>query len=553
MSEERPNDTNISRRDFVKTGATAGLGATALAGLVSPEAKAQGSVQDWDRTADFVIVGAGTAGLAGAVSALDHGLSVIMVEENYDIGGHGIVSGGNVNLGGGTSRQRRYGVEDSADQVFEDWIDHERSQSRYSDREMVRAFADENAATFEWLVENGVDFQDHVLGGGDMPQRQGRTVQWPIYEELITSYPTRVGSGLVRALEKSAREKGAEILLLHKMTTLVRETPASGRVLGIVAVHEGQEVRIEGTRGVLLANGGHTSNVLFRRMFDPRLTEEYQVAGEPYSKQTGDGELAAMAIGASLWSTANQSMEAGNWISKAAHIGTPWGYGNLIWLADSPMFDQTPGSGLTAVDWQNAIMVTEMGRRFHDEMGGGHDFYNAALAYHGNPSRLDGGGPIWAIFDAEAVTRQRWDPTPPNIKPDSDWFFRADTIAELARSISNPHQTVPMPAAALEETLARYNSFVDSGTDEDFGKPTPMHKIQTPPFYAAWSTPILHDSLTGLRTNPKAQVMDVHGDVIEGLYCAGETQGGFAQHGLARCLVFGRIAGRDAALNGGEA
>ena len=552
MSTEKQTDAKISRRDFVKTGASVGLGATALAGLVNSEAEAQGSIQDWDLTADFVVVGAGTAGLAGAVSALDHGASVIMVEENYDIGGHGIVSGGNVNLGGGTTRQRKYGVEDSADQVFEDWTNHEQLQSRYSDREMVRTFADENAATFEWLVENGVDFQDHVLGGGNMPQRQGRSNQWPIYEELITSHPSRVGSGVVRALERSARNKGAEILLLHKMTSLVREAPTSGRVLGIVVVHEGAEVRIRGTRGVLLATGGHTSNVLFRRIFDPRLTEEYQVAGEPYSKQTADGELAAMAVGASLWSTANQTVEAGNWISKAAHIGTPWGYGNLVWLPDSPMFDQTPGSGLSAVDWQNAIMVTEMGRRFHNEIGGGHDFYNAALAYHGNPNKLDGGGPIWAIFDAEAVARQRWDPTPPYIKPDSDWFFNADTIAGLASRIRNPHQKIPTPPAVLEETVARYNSFVDSGTDEDFGKPTPRNKIQTPPFYAAWSTPILHDSLTGLRTNTRAQVMDLQGGVISGLYCAGETQGGFAQHGLGRCLVFGRVAGRDAALNGGE-
>ena len=101
--------------------------------------------------------------------------------------------------------------------------------------------------------------------------------------------------------------------------------------------------------------------------------------------------------------------------------------------------------------------------------------------------------------------------------------------------------------------MARYNEFVDAGEDADFGKPNPRYKIQTPPFYAAWSTPILHDSLTGLRTNAQAQVIDVHGDVIPGLYCAGESQGGFAQHGLGRCLVFGRIAGRDAAVNGGNA
>ena len=85
-----------------------------------------------------------------------------------------------------------------------------------------------------------------------------------------------------------------------------------------------------------------------------------------------------------------------------------------------------------------------------------------------------------------------------------------------------------------------------------FNKPTPLHKIAPPPFYAAWSTPILHDCLTGLRTNTKAQVINVQGQVIPGLYCAGESQGGFAQHGLGRTLVFGRIAGREAALSGGK-
>ncbi len=550
MSKGKGNDTSLSRRDFVKTGAVAGLGATGLGGLVSCAASGQEGGQAWDRTADFVIVGAGTAGLAGAVSALEHGASVIIVEANYDIGGHGILSGGRVNLGGGTSLQRTHGVEDSADHVFEDWINHESLQSRYSDRAMVRAFADENASTFEWLVENGVDFQDTLISSGGMVERQSRAFQWPVYEELITSYPTRHGSGLIRALEKKARENGAEILLLHKMTRLVREAPTSGRVLGIVAEHEGEEVRLRGTKGTLLATGGHTSNVHFRRMFDPRLTEEYQVAGEPYTPQAADGELAAMAIGASLWSTANQTMEAGSWISKTAHIGTRWGYGNLVWLPDSPMFDRTPGSGLSEVDWQNAIMVTDMGRRFYDETGRGHGFYNAALAYHGNPNKLDGGGPIWAIFDADAVARQGWEIGPPYVDPAGDWFFMADTIAELARSIRSPYQTAPMPPAALEETVARYNSFVDSGIDEDFGKPTPRNRIGRPPFYAAWSTPILHDSLTGLRTNPRAQVMDLNGEVIPGLYCAGETQGGFAQHGLARCIVFGRIAGREAALDG---
>jgi urocanate reductase len=95
--------------------------------------------------------------------------------------------------------------------------------------------------------------------------------------------------------------------------------------------------------------------------------------------------------------------------------------------------------------------------------------------------------------------------------------------------------------------VERYNSFVASGVDSDFNKPTPLHPVARPPFYAAWATPILHDSLTGLRTDTHGQVIDTRGEAIAGLYCAGESQGGFAQHGLGRCLVFGRIAGRHAA------
>ena len=550
MEKKKQSHRALDRREFLKKSAAIGVGATALGGLDASELEAQ---QGWDREADFVTIGAGTAGLAAAVSALDQGASVIMVEVNYDVGGHGLVSGGNVHLGGGTSRQRKFEIEDSADSVYEDWVRHDHRDSRYSDRELVRAFADENAASFEFLVENGVEFQDHFLGPGaaSTVARQGRTVQWPVASERVTHHPTRVGSGLVRALEKSARAKGAEVLLEHRMTRIVRENPFSGRVLGVTALHRGVTVNIRARKGVLIATGGSSSNVTLRRTFDPRLTEEYQVAGEPWSRQSGDGELAAMAIGAALWATANQTKESGNYMSKTRYIGCKWGYSSLIWQPDSPIFHRARASGLTIFSWQNAIMVNQTGRRFWDEMDGGFDYFAACLADNGDSSTRNGGGPIWAIFDAEAVEREGWDPNPPFVDRDG-YFFSGDTIADLAGNIDNEYQSGPMTPTALEETVARYNSFVDTGIDVDFGKPTPMYKIQTPPFYAAWSTPILHDSLTGLRTNARAQVMDYHGQVIPGLYCAGESQGGFAQHGLGRCVVFGRIAGRDAALNGGE-
>ncbi|MDR2216481.1 MAG: FAD-binding protein, partial [Nevskiaceae bacterium] len=128
------------------------------------------------------------------------------------------------------------------------------------------------------------------------------------------------------------------------------------------------------------------------------------------------------------------------------------------------------------------------------------------------------------------------------------FFFSANTLGELAQRIQMKYQRVPMPPENLEATVARYNSFVDSGKDEDFDKPKPLYKIATPPFYAAWATPVLHDTRAGLRINAKCQVMDMNGAVIAGLYCAGESAGGFSMHGLARATCQGFIAGTNAAV-----
>jgi len=537
----------FSRRDFLTKTAVAGLGTTAL---VTDQAGAQVERQ-WHHTVDFISIGAGVSGLAGAVSALDHGASVILVDENIDIGGHGMVSGGLVHLGGGHTVQRKNGVEDSAEKVYEDWIRPDHPLARYNDRDLVRAFAEENVSTFEWLVESGVDFRDDEVVGPQMAStvpRQVRVRPWPNRDGLYIYAPTRGGSGLVRALEKKARDGGAEIWLRHRMTSIIRETQASGRVIGVTVDADGQTLNIRATKGVLIATGGHSNNVGLRRVFDPRLTEEYAVSGDPYSRKSGDGEIAAMALGASLWGTAAQTNEAERCLRKAGNIGGKYCESSLHWHPDTPIFDKVRASGLTNIDWANVILVTQDGVRFYDETAENYDFFAAALASRGDSDKLNGGGPIWAIFDSSAVERQGWDPTPPNVDFDG-YFFSADTIGELARLIDNEFQPYPMPADALEETIARYNAFADTGVDGDFGKPQPLHKVQEPPFYAAWSTPMLHDSFAGLRTNSSAQVMDLQGEVIEGLYCAGECQGGFNQHGLGRSLVFGRIAGRHAALS----
>jgi len=549
-SDRNPRDgvpESVSRRAFLSKG-VAGVGAAALTAVPAEDARAQGAPIRWDLSADVVIIGAGVAGLPAAITARDLGASVIIVDENIDIGGRGMLSGGRVHLGGGHALQQKFNIKDTPDQVFKDWVRFDAGVSRYSDRDLVRVFADEQVATFDFLIENGVKFIERPIGpeAASTVPRTFVTVEWHVPDEIYAPGGNRNGSGLVRRLEASARKKGAQILLRHEMKSLIREQPPSGKVLGITVAAEGRMLNIQARKGVIIATGGHTGNVNFRRMFDPRLTEEYQQACEPYVNQGGDGELAAMDIGASLWATANQTMESGSAITKTRHVGCRWGYSSLVFQPESKMFPLAKATGLTVADWQNMIFVNQYGQRFWNELDGSYRFFAAAMAWNGDTGKLNGGGPIWAIFDADAAAREKWNTKPPNVDPDG-YFYSAETIAELAGKIKNPHQKKPISGEVLQETVNRYNSFVAAGADADFKKPTPLHKIEKPPFYAAWATPILHDTLTGLRTNTNAEVVDTRGQVIEGLYCAGESQGGFAQHGLARCMVFGRVAGRHAA------
>src|ERR1700726_191456 len=328
MSKSDTKNVALPRRGFIQK-AAAGLGAAALGSFGAKETHGAKIERHWDLTSDVVVVGSGAAGLPASIAAAEQGASVIVVEQNYDIGGHAIESGGNIALGGGTNLQKKYGIEDSPDRMFEDlvnWRDY-----RFSDREIVRAFCDWSAPTFEWLLKHGVVFPDKSPGqadGGPEAVKRAQTVLWT--GEVSTFSPNGGnGTALMRPLEASARGLGVQILLQHTMTGLIREGNFSGRVLGITAIFQGKTLNIQAKKGVFLGTGGHTSNVNFRRIFDPRLTEEYQVVGEPYSRQTGDGEIAAMEIGASLWGAANQTVETmarSHIFEKPYVIGNQYGY-----------------------------------------------------------------------------------------------------------------------------------------------------------------------------------------------------------------------------------
>jgi succinate dehydrogenase/fumarate reductase flavoprotein subunit len=549
--------SRTTRRRFLTSTAAAGVGGAAtLAGLgAAVQAQAQGV--RWNREVDVVVIGAGASGLPAAIAARDAGASVLVVEQHFDIGGIAIMSGGMIHLGGGNSFQKQKGVEDSPDKFFADWTRPDNKEARFNDRELVRKFADEAVATYDFLTQNGLDWDTEFLGRSDASTlaRQVRPKEWPVRSQLVALDQRRNGSGIVRALERSARQKGVEFLLSHKLASVVRERERSGRVIGATLVQVDREFRptnqtvnVRARRGVILCTGGHGNNVELRRMFDPRLTEEYQWHGQNLAPHNGDGMKAALAVGGTIWTTANQTAEAGSAFDKG-RLATRDNYIRGLITPESPIFFRERASGMNVSDWQNLILVKENGKRFWDELDNSYDGYFAsAMAWSGDPAKLNGGGPIWAIFDAAAVKREKWGTEAPVVDRERGYFFSADTLEQLASQLTrNPYQWRPMPGAALRETVERFNSFVDTGVDADFKRRTPPYKIETPPFYAAWATPSLHDSLTGVRTNTRCQALTAQGEVIPGLFCAGEAQGGFALHGLGRCITFGRIAGMEAA------
>ena len=293
------NEKALSRREFVKTGAAAGLGAAAL--LESGRAQAQPSTGTddivWEYEVDVVIAGGGCAGLTAAIRARDLGASVLVVDSNYDLGGRMLHSGSFTSLGGGDPVQVRdmHGesdaegfvtvapveepeeVDDSVELLFmdiTDWsvLDRQgQSPYRYNERELVRAWAENCPATRQFLTDNYVRFTriNGTHGGGGLSRARGARCFFMLGEETdikagtVTAEDAGVadperssafapvqmldasryvgpgavlnGAALSRPLEFSAREKGVEFMLHRHFDELVREQPFAGRVLGIKA------------------------------------------------------------------------------------------------------------------------------------------------------------------------------------------------------------------------------------------------------------------------------------------------------------------------------
>jgi hypothetical protein len=352
---------------------------------------------------------------------------------------------------------------------------------------------------------------------------------------------------------------------------------------------------IRARKAVIIGSGGHGANPQFRSMFYPAFREPAFVSSGwallgPRG-QDASGIIAGMRVGANL-AGMQQNLSYASTFHIPGILATRDSYTTM--LPGHPGFSLRKSTGfeLSPQSFQHLIVVNQVGKRFFNELliadrQGGVQFpaapakgqpkaglahvqldwrnasaenirasYKESNSIHAALAMNEGSkapdyfsGPIWAIFDRAAVERDGWNIEPPFTSPTNGYFFQADTIEELAAKIERGHEFQRVPLANLKETVAKWNSYVEKGADPDFarGRDAPMYKIDKPPFYAATVNPVWHDSYGGLRINGRAQVIDMQGDIIPGLYAGGEASGGGQQHGLGRALVHGYIAGTNAA------
>lgn len=543
----------------------------------------------WDFEADVVVVGAGGAGLPAALKALEDGASVIIVEANYDCGGHAAVSEGQLHSGGYTVDQQKWDVTDSADLYY---YDHTRGflDSRFNDREVTRSVANSMAEAYEFVLNKGIEVQEiepmirsyYRDGGYDSDSVARMTyVDATSWENDITGRKNN-GIGVTRPLEKSLRDAGVPFLMNYHMDTIIREDGNNGRVAGIIASYtptilpgeteplgsffsEGnidctkENVSVKANKAVIICTGGSIGNINFRTMFDPRLGPEFDgLAGMPFSDQDGSGELAALKIGAAMGSAAGYMVDDGAAIVAPARMGCQYGYGNGF-DENSKIWTLFRSRGIVP-DYKSMIVVNMLGQRCGNEdllidsrsMPKSYEYFETALCSVFIDADGDGnaecyGGPLWGIFDQEAADRNDWD-MENAVDYAYGYAFKADTLEELAEKVVNKYyENIKMDPDILKTTVERFNAAVEAGQDEDWGRTTLEYKIQKGPFYAVWATPNLHDTLAGLRIDGSMQVLDLDGNPIPNLFAAGESAGGMHVHGLGRVMTTGYIAGRSAA------
>jgi flavocytochrome c len=460
----------------------------------------------WDESCDVLVVGSGFAGLAAAIEAKRAGSAVVVIEKMAGFGGNSTISDGGI-AAPDTHLQRERGIQDSADQMVADMM---AAGLGLNHPLLVKTVAANAADAFDWSIKYlNVKYKSRV------DQFGGHSVA-----RCYTTH-NRSGAAIVRQLLTKNRELGIEVRTRNHMQQLFRDS--GGRVRG-VKVRQGYSFPDEtsGTpktigvnQAVVLATGGFANDVPFRSAQDPRLDESVDTTTK-YST-SGESLKEAIRIGALPVHL--------SWIQLA-----PWACPDEKGYGIGPDF-------ACYIALPHGILVNpRTGKRFINELGDRRVRADAIFQI---------GVPCIALTDTDGVTRSGYS------------FERClkKGIVKTFNTIADLAEYYGIPSESLAGTVARFNGHVLAGKDTDFGKPLLNNAgpLETPPFYAIRLWPKIHYTMGGILINERAQVLDLSKTPIGGLYAAGEFTGGI--HGACRlgncsiteCLVFGRIAGRNAA------
>jgi len=500
----------LSRRGFLKaagaTAAVAGL-ATGGAALTPWSAEAAALPKKWDETFDVVVIGSGFAGLAAAYEAKKAGASVVVLEKMRTPGGNSIINGGVV-AAAGSPLQEKQGIKDSAEVLYQDML---KAGLSLNHPELAKMVAEGSWPTVKWTIEElGVKYKERVSqeGGHAVPR--------------MYSTHNQSGSAIVTQQLAKLKELGVQPRMQSYLTQIYRD--ADGRVKGVQIrekyvfpkTDSGKLKTIRARKAVVLAAGGFGADITFRTIQDPRLTNDVDTTNQPGA--TADALREAFRIGCTPLQV--------SWIQLA-----PWG---------SP---DEKGFGLAAFFGQGCAAVyglwvdTKTGKRFVNELADRKVRADAILRV----------GNRCIAFCDENGTRLQKDAIPKFME--RGIVKKYDTLEDLAKAYN-------VPFGPMMEEVKNYNEALVKGKDEAWGRYLwkDAKPIETAPFYAMRLTPKVHHCMGGININTNAQALDVMTDKpIPGLYAAGEVTGGV--HGAVRlgscavidCLVFGRIAGKNAA------
>ncbi|RMF87979.1 MAG: FAD-binding dehydrogenase [Nitrospinota bacterium] len=483
---------------------------------------------------DVVVVGGGNAGLCAALAAAESGKRVLVLERAPT---H--FRGGNSYFTGGLMRVPYTGLNDikqlipdltaheeasieigtyTADDFYEDLL---RLSEYQCDADLADCLVNQAFPTLKWMREKGVRF---TLQFGRQAFKVGE--RYRFWGGAILGV-VGGGVGLVDQLFDGAQKAGIEVWYGARADHL--HTDNDGKVTGVRVKKEGTYHLVK-AGSVILAAGGFEANPEMRARYLGKDWDLARVRGTPYN--TGDGIRMALEIGAQPY---------GHWTGCHA----------VAWDFNAPPYgDRKIGDLFQKHSYPLGIIVNKYGKRFVDE---GADFRNYTYAKYGAEILKQPGRIAFQIFDQKVADKLR-----------DEYRIKEATKAET-QTIEELAEQLEIDVQGLVKTIEEFNNAVQEGEYNPAildGKGTkgitpPKSNwalpIDTPPFLGFAVTCGITFTYGGLRINTQAQVLDVDGDPIPGLYACGELVGGLYYHnypggsGLTAGAVFGRIAGQAAA------